>query len=248
MAEDTATAEALPLSVDSIDSIPESYRSLYAEKDGKFAFQTPEALLSAKAHEKQKRQEIAAERDTYKGKLTEYEQQLEAIKQEKMLADAKKTGDYSKLKESFEQKAVELEGTYKGQLSAKDELIKKLTVGQEATKLAAKLFGEDADTLRHIVDSRLTVEVSDGQANVIVLDAKGNPSAKSLDELHDEIYNDPRYSRFVVGSNASGGGANGSSSKGGGANQKTISGEEFRSLPEAERKKLWAEGYRLTSQ
>jgi hypothetical protein len=238
--------EALPIKAENLDSIPEDLRSLYAESEGGgFQFQRPDSLLNVGKHEKAKRQEVQAKLDEQAKQNAELASKLEAIQQERQKKEAEETGNYDSIKKSFDEKAGKIEETYKGQLSEKDQLIKDLTVGQKATELAASLFGEDADLHKHIVKDRLSVEQSNGKATVIVLDADGQPSAASVDELRDEIFNNPKYARIVVGSNASGGGANGSSAKGGGANQKTIKSADFYALPEPERKALMKEGAKL---
>lgn len=151
-------------------------------------------------------------------KISDLAAKMEEADLEKQRVEAEKTGNYSKLKESFDQKKAEIEAQAAESIKAKDAIIESLTKGVESTKLASRLFGDHAELLGHVVDSRLGVDHSGDKPQVVVLDAAGNQSANSLDDLYNEIYNDKRYSPFVVGSKASGGGANGSGAKGGGAN------------------------------
>ena len=241
-----AESDSIPLQTESLDSIPENMKSLYVPNDaGGFKFEAPDvgALKRAKDHEKTARQEQAAKTDSVTAQLAELQGKFDTAETNRMKSEASKSGNYEALEKSFDEKAAKIRSELQSENDSLRSQLQETTIGLDASKLSSRLFGDDAAVLHNVVRDRL--EMVDGKT--MVLDAKGQHSALTLDELHNEIYNDKRYSRFVVGSNASGGGANGSSAKGGGAAQKkTMARSEFLKLPGPEKKSLMKEGVALT--
>lgn len=243
----------LPFVTDSLDGIDEDFKELYSkQEDGSFKFQKPQELLNAKKHEKTARQAKAEE-------LAEMQTRMKVIeddrKAEKDAAEAerqriemeshRKKGDFEALEKSWQEKNAKIAEDFQSQLDQRNSIIGNLTVGQAAQTLASKLAGEDAHLILPALKQRLRSEINDGRASTRVLDTAGNPSALTLDELRTEFYNDKQYSRIIVGSNGSGGGADGSNAKGGGSSQKTITRAAYEAIPLGDRPNLKAEGITL---
>jgi hypothetical protein len=251
MAENT---QSLQLTVDSLDGIGKEYQELYAKQDdGSFKFQTPAALLRAKGHEKEARQEKAKELEALTERLTSMEAdrkaEKEAIATEKQRLEmeaAKKSGDSEAIEKSYLEKLAKMEADHQASIAANHGIISNLTVSQDAQKLATRLAGDDAALILPHIKSRLKSEITDGHAKTRVLDASGNPSAFTLDELHDEFHNNKDFASIIVGSKGSGGGATGSNSKNGGAAQKTLTRSAYEDMPLGDRPNLRKEGITLT--
>lgn len=139
---------------------------------------------------------------------------------------AKKSGDVEALEKSWQQKLNDAVTEKDGKLSEYQKMIDRMTVGTQAQKLAAELaLPGSADALLPHIESRLQVEIKDGQPDIRVLGKDGKPSAASLDDLRKEIEENKAFAPLLVGSKASGSGdvsANGKPASG-----KTITRIQF---------------------
>lgn len=215
----------LKFQLDSLEGLDESQHALYTEKDGKF-FLNIEGLPQQEdvSGLKNKVNELLAEKKAAEKKAQEA---ADAARREAEEA-ARKSGNVEALEKSWQEKYARREAELSTQLEAErntlQSQIKSLTVGRTATDLAAELAiqGSAKALLPHI-EKRLGMDIRDGKPTVVVLDASGNPSAATLDELKAEFTNDAAFAPLIVGSKASGGGAGGAG-KGGGAAQGNIGG------------------------
>lgn len=215
----------LKFQLDSLEGLDESQHALYTEKDGKF-FLNIEGLPQPEdvSGLKNKVNELLAEKKAAEKKAQEA---ADAARKEAEEA-ARKSGNVEALEKSWQEKYTRREAELIGQLETErnslQSQIKSLTVGRTATDLAAELAiqGSAKALLPHI-EKRLGMDIRDGKPTVVVLDASGNPSAATLDELKAEFTNDAAFAPLIVGSKASGGGAGGAG-KGGGAAQGNIGG------------------------
>lgn len=88
--------------------------------------------------------------------------------------------------------------------------VRKLTVGQEARKLASEMAtDEGVELLERFILDRLDVDLDGDMPVVKVLDGTGKPSVSTIDDLKKEFLADKRFSGILTGSKASGGGAGG---------------------------------------
>ncbi|MBG6289524.1 hypothetical protein I5I61_18890 [Pseudomonas nitroreducens] len=215
----------LKFQLDSLEGLDESQHALYTEKDGKF-FLNIEGLPQQEdvSGLKNKVNELLAEKKAAEKKAQEA---ADAARREAEEA-ARKSGNVEALEKSWQEKYSRREAELSTQLETErntlQSQIKSLTVGRTATDLAAELAiqGSAKALLPHI-EKRLGMDIRDGKPTVVVLDASGNPSAATLDELKAEFTNDAAFAPLIVGSKASGGGAGGAG-KGGGAAQGNIGG------------------------
>lgn len=217
----------LKFTLDALDGVDETVRSLYTEKDGKYVLNIeglpqPEDVTGLKS----KVEELLSEKKAAEKARREAE---EAARTEREEA-ARKSGNVEELEKSWSEKYARREAELSGQLestnSALQGQIRDLTVGRTATDIATTLAipGSAKALLPHI-ERRLSVEQRDGKPTVVVLDASGKLSAATLDELKAEFTNDPAFGPLIAGSKASGGGAGGAG-KGGGAAQGNIGGNK----------------------
>ena len=206
----------LKYEVDKLDDVAENLRGMYAESEGKFrlkvdGLEDTGALKRAKEHESKARKEQSERARLAEERLAELESQSAAA----IAEAARKGGDVAALEKSWQEKMDKATAKLAGELSARDSIVRNLTVGNTAQAIAADLAvqGSSKALLPHI-ERRLTMEMRDGQPVVVVLDASGKPRASTVDELKAEFQADPAFAPLIVASNASGGG--GTSGKGGG--------------------------------
>jgi len=134
---------------------------------------------------------------------------------------AKKSGDVEALEKSWQEKLASEVSSRDKQISDYQSMVKGLTVGSEASRIAAELaLPGSADVLLPHISGRMTVEVKDGVASIRVLDKNGKPSALSVDDLKNEITANAAFAPLLVGSKASGSGPIGG--KGGSASVQVV--------------------------
>jgi hypothetical protein len=146
--------------------------------------------------------------------------------------DARRAGDVDKLEKAWQKKLDEALAAKDAIIASKDKFISTTLVESKAQIIATNIAGENADVvLPHIV-KRLKADLTGEEPLTRVMDAKGNVSALTLEELEKEFVANPKFSAIVIGSKASGGAA------GGNKNQKrsgAASEKKFSELNDAER-------------
>ena len=150
----------------------------------------------------------------------------EAKAQQEAEEAARKAGDTEALEKSWQDKLAKIESAKDEETQSLRSMVESLTVGQQATQIAAELAVQGSATvLERLIAPRLGYEMKDGQARVVVKDAQGKPSALTVEELKAEITADPAYAPLIAASKASGGGAahaNGGAGKKTGLNRSTM--------------------------
>lgn len=221
----------LKYQLDSLDGVDDGVKSLYVEQGGKFVLGI-EGLPKSEdvSGLKAKVDELLSEKKAAKEQAAE-----QAEKARKAAEDAaKKGGDIEALEKSWQQKIESIESQYKGQIDQLTGSINSMTVDSVASKLASELaLPGSADILIPHIKSRLAAEQREGKFVTVVKDLEGKPSASTIDDLKAEFTNNKAFAPVIVGSKASGGGANGAN--GGAGGQPTKSRSEFNAMPQHER-------------
>ena len=161
------------------------------------------ALKRAKDYEKAERQKLAA-------KLKEVQASLEALTEERdnILKGALPKADVEKLEESWKQKLAKREQELTEQINNLNGHLQRILVDNVAQQIATEISKAPALLLPHI-KQRLKVEFVDGKPVTKVLDEDGSISALSIEDLKKEMVANPIYAPIIIGSKASGGGAEG---------------------------------------
>lgn len=188
--------------------------------DGKDVFtkeQVEKMIAEATKGLKAKTEELLSESKAAKAKAKE-----ESEAREQAAAEAaRKAGDTEALEKSWQEKLAKIEAAKAEEAAELRRTVESLTVGQQATAIAAELAIQgSASVLERLISPRLGYEMKDGQARVVVKDAQGKPSALTVDELKAELMADPALAPLIAASKASGGGAAGAN---GGAGSKKFS-------------------------
>lgn len=197
-AEYSLDGDTATLSVEGIDDPVELKKAKDKERDAR------------KAAEKQIK-DLQAERD--------------ALIQERdeMLKGNVPKGDVEKLETSYKTKLEKREKELTGEISTLRTKMQTLLVDDVAKSMAVRISISPDVILPHI-RSRLTVEESNGDYVTKVLDAKGAPSASTVEDLEKEFLANKAFSPILTGSKASGGagGGSGNGGAGSGANGSAI--------------------------
>ena len=168
---------------------------------------TPEELESLK--------ESIAKLEAKNRELAEEKSKAKQAAEQAAMERAKKDGDLESLEKSWAEKVKATEAELTGKLQQYEQMMTDITSGSEARKLAADLaLPGHADLLLPHIKGRLKTEVRDGKPVVKVLDAEGNPSAMSIDDLRKEIKGNELFAPILSGSKANGAGGAGKSDGG----------------------------------
>lgn len=245
----------IPETVDVIDDVPEKFRSLYVEKDGKHVFQDPAVLVRSLTNAKRERDGLkgeAASAAAWKklGKSPDEIEALLAKQAEAEEARALKAGEFDKIKaQIIEKHAGELEAE-RAKLTKKDRAIERFLVDAAATRAIAEAKGSAGLLLPHVRASVKVVEEGD-EYTVRIVDAKGDPrvNAKgdylSIADLVAEMRESEIYGRAFEATGAGGSGAPSNGKPAGGG--RSMPAAEFNRRSPKERAQLMAQpGFHLT--
>jgi len=220
------------LTKEEFDALDDSAKALYGEKGEGYQLAVDgapdvdglqrknEELLKEKAkwrEEREKADKLAKEKEAEAQKLADEQ--------------ARKKGDLETLEKSWEAKMSSREKELLAQIEERDSKLHTLLVDNVAQSLATKLAGDSAAIITPHIKSRLVVE--DGKTRVV--DADGNPSAATLDELEKEFRNNKLFAPIVIGSKASG------TRGAGGLTYASGGGKKWNDYTEVERVQLFKE-------
>lgn len=207
---------ALTLDADGHGKLDTNLQDLYIKQgDGSYRLDADTSGLKAKTDE------LLGETKRERELRTAAEKKLADIEAEKVQAAedaARAKGDVESLEKSYQEKIQKIDSDYGGKVSMLEKQIYDLTVGQAANNLANELAikGSAIALLPHI-QNRLSLEQGeDGQQKIRVLDANGNKTAMTLDDLKNEFRSNEAFKPLIAASGASGSGANGANGGAGG--------------------------------
>lgn len=221
---------ALKRVLDTLDGLSDDLKAEYKQgADGKFILQVDgkdvedvTALKNAKEHEKNLRVAAEGKVTDLTGQITTISGERDAAIQERDAAKADKGKDVQTLEASWQQK---LEAAEKKGNDAVTELtgeIERLLVSNTAVSMAAEI-STVPELFTDVIAKRLKVEKgADGKYFTRVLDAAGQPSAATVDELKNELLANDKYAAIIISGKGSGGGAGGSGSGGGAPEKKWL--------------------------
>jgi hypothetical protein len=217
----------LKLIVDSLDAVDEPLRSLYEEKDGKFALKVEgvepvDGLKSALEKERKAARELEKKVKRWEslGKSDEEIAELLKKAEDAELSEAERKGEWDKLRAQMNEK-------HDAALRAKDETITAMRARLNAELVDAKAVAAIAaakgvpelllpHVQRHVkVDDEFNVQVVDGKGDPRV-GAKGEPL--TIADLVAEMKASEVFGRAFEGSGQSGSGTQPNSAGGAGGN------------------------------
>lgn len=200
---------------DAFEKLPAALQALYeAAGDGyklkeEFASYatpddtSPEALLRAKQHEKDRRKDAEKRAKEAEDKLAAIKAAEDAAK----LKGIREGGDLEALEASYKAKIAEAEKAAKAEQARLNAALASATVGRTAAQMAAEISTAPA-LVEDIIRRRLKAEITeDGTVIERVLDQAGKPSASTLEDLKKEISGREDLKPVIKSHSGKGGGA-----------------------------------------
>lgn len=209
----------LKATLDNLEGLDENLHSLYVEKEGKFHLDVEggddlSGMKRAKDHERDARKNAEQKARDLQSKVDELENKIQGLNDD----GHRKNGDIEALEKSWQDKLAKREGELTAKIDSLTGNINTLLVDNEAERMASEIGIEGSrEILVPHIRSRLAVQERDGRMETIVNDKDGKPSALSLQELQKEFTDNPAFAPVIVGSKASGSGANASKNSSGGS-------------------------------
>lgn len=206
---------ALKQILESLDGLHDTIKSEYKKgDDGKFHLdveggEDTGALKRAKDHEKSARQKAEQLLQEAQDKLVELSDERDGL-----LRGAIPKGDVEKLEASWKSKLATREKELGDQIGGLTSHLNTMLVDNVAQGMAGKISKVPELMLPHI-RGRLKAEYVDGRPTTRVLDKDGNPSALTVADLEKELFTNPTFAPIIIGSKASGSGAEGGHGGGG---------------------------------
>lgn len=239
----------LKRAIKSLEEAPEAVRGFYTQVGEDFILQVDggnaesaesvTALKNAKEHEKNLRVAAERERDEAKANLTTVQGEKTVAEQERDAAKADKGKDVTALEASW---SAKVDAEKKAREKVEQELtaeVERLLVTNTSSDIAHEI-STVPELFSGVIAQRLKVEKgADGKYFTRVLDAAGNPSASTLDDLRKELLANDKYAAIIISGKGSGGGAGGSGSGGGATEKKWLeySDTELSELRRTDREK-----------
>jgi hypothetical protein len=249
--------------VDSLDTVDESLRTAYVEKDGKFTLDVDKYSEFKAQGLKNKNSEIIKKLNAAKDGLKRFErfQELEDDDLAELLElreqksnpkpDGKPAKGHEELTAQFEKQTKKLADKHTTELTARDariaELEKenkhfKLTVPLREIALKAGVFPEDLSLAMLETSSRFALN---DEGKIVVLDEDGDPSDITPQTFFEKLYKEQRP-KFYAASGASGSGA--SSALGRSTGSKVITRKQYDAMSPTDQaglSKFFAEGGKI---
>ena len=206
----------LQYKLDSLEGLEDGVANLYEQKDGVYFLKVSGVLSEDEvAGIKANRDALLAEKKEQQRLAQEAEAERQRIEREALEEAARQKGDWQALEDSYKAKLAERETEFANQADALRKKVYKLTVGEQAIKLAAEISKPHTQQIMsRFIEERLTLDENN---NVRVLDLQGKPSAMTIEDLKAEFKANAMFQDIVVINNSSGGGASGGGLGGGAA-------------------------------
>lgn len=242
---------ALQLVIDSLETVPETVRSLYVPDGDKFkldvsGIEDTSGLKSALQKEREAAKHAAKQVSAWSslGKTPEEIQELLEAQRKAEEDKATKNGEWEKLKAQMQEQSAAERQKLEQALKAKDGAIERYLIDAQAVAAISELKGVPALLLPH-VKAAVKVVDDDGEYVTRVVDAQGNPRVNAkgdfltIKDLVSEMRQSEVFGRAFEASGTTGGGSRTSSANG----SRTMSEAAFNALSPKERAKRMAEGY-----
>lgn len=209
---------ALKSILDNVDSLPDDVKKEYKKgNDGKFYLDVDgiddhpnvKGLKTSMENAKRERGEARDALAAVQTQLSSANDQLDDMRR-----GAIPKADVEALENSWKTKLTTKETELGGKITKLSGALDKNLRQATATQLASELFVSTSLGLPYILP-RLKVEEEGEEFVVKVLDANGQPSASTLEDLKKEMVQNKEFAPILRGTRASGGGANGGNGGGG---------------------------------
>lgn len=165
--------------------------------DGESADDSPDALRRARDREKEEAKAAKAERDRLKAEMDELKGN-----------DARKNGDVKTLDESWKAKMKETTDAHKSETAKLTGMLDTQLRQNVAKELASKISNAPSLLMPHILP-RIKVDLTGDTPVTKILDANGQISALTLEDLQKELVTNKEFAPIIVANRGSGSGGAG---------------------------------------
>ena len=190
------------------DALTDALKALY-KQDGDVWLLELEDDESFNQLKEEKRREKEA-REAAEARAAKLQKEKDDAAEAERLAKeeaARKDGDVEALENSWKEKHDRDVKAARAEGDAAKAALTNMLVRNVARDMAEAICTVP-DLIVDQISSRLTVEITDGEAITRVLSADKKPSALSLDDLRKEFVDNPKFASIMKSSDAGGGGAN----------------------------------------
>jgi hypothetical protein len=122
-----------------------------------------------------------------------------------LVADPNRAKDMKTLEDSYKNKIADDKKASDKTIQRLTEQLQKSLVADQALKIAAELAGDNAEVLVPHIEKRLKADLEGDTPITRVIDAKGQLSALSFDELKKEFVDNAKFSGIIIASKGHGG-------------------------------------------
>jgi hypothetical protein len=199
-----------------IDEVPESFRELYAEKDGKVVpkIENPDGFLGNYSRLEREAKERADRLKAYDGLDPEKARAALTAAEQAEAEKQRAAGDWASREQSLTES---WQKRYDAEVTARTTLEQKLNAAIADRDVADAIAAEKgkAKLLKPALAGRVKVEVVDGELRSVVYGEDGKPAyhdgaPMTVRQLVASLKSDPEFMPAFDGTTASGGGATGS--------------------------------------
>lgn len=197
----------LAITLPTLEGVNETVAAEYKkQEDGTFkldvsGLEDTGALKRAKTHEKENRQIAETKLGEAEASNTTLQETIDEMRRGNI-----PKGDVDALEQSWKDKLKIAGDTHATEKGALQTSLNELLVDNVASHMASEISTAPELLIPHIT-KRLQADNVDGKAVTRVLGADGKPSATTIEELQQEFVANDKFAAIIVGSKASGGGA-----------------------------------------
>jgi len=204
----------LKKTVKSLNEVDEKFHDLYKESDEGFSLiiNVESGTSEDTTGLKNKNRQLLTKLNDQKAALKEYKRKESELEEKRMIEN----NEFDAFKESLTKKYEGEINRYKEKVESLNDIIKGSMISEQVALVGGKLFGEDAEIFKAIIESRFHAhELSEGGYQIQIKDANGHPNPNmTAEHLIDELKADSKLSKFIVGRQSTGSGANPSANSG----------------------------------
>lgn len=186
------------------EQLPDFMKSMFVKSDdGGYISKEAEdngALKRAKDRERDAKKEAQKRAKELEDELQAYRDKEEKEKDDK----AKKEGDIEAFNKKWQKKYDEDIAKKDAEIANLNSEVSSLVIDTQARSLA-EAISTVPDLMVDVLKKRLSLDRENGKPIARVLDANGEPTPMTLEELGAEFQNNEKYSAIMVASKASGG-------------------------------------------
>lgn len=196
------------------DALSDEMKGNYKEEGEFYILDSDERreLLAARNREKERGDRALADIATLRGEFETLQGELEAERDKK----AKEKNDIPTIEAAWQKKLDDQKKKSDEALARRDKQLSNLLVRNVALQIANEV-SDNPDLLLPHLERSIVADLDGEEPKTVFLDDKGQRTAKNLEDFKKEVVDNPTFASIIIGSKATGGGADQRKANGGGA-------------------------------